>query len=359
MAKVLMKGNEAFAESCIRAGCRFFSGYPITPQTEILEYMSWRMEQVNGQFVQTESEIAGINMLFGAACCGARALTTSSGPGFSLKQEGISYLCGNDIPAVIADVMRIGSGLGDVFQGQGDYWQLTRGGGHGDYRTIVLAPASVQENADIAYEAFDLAAKYRHPVLIASDAAIGQMVEPVELPKMREKTENDDDWIISPRQEGEEIKTIWNRYYALGPDYYVKYLRDKYDAITENEQRWESVETEDAEIIVVAYGISSRVSKAAVKKARESGIRLGLIRPITLWPFPQKAFDEVSGGNLKGFLDVEMSILGQMKDDIVLATENRYPVEVYSEFSEVPSEEKIIQKAAEMLEKWQSGGKRP
>ena len=163
MAKVLMKGNEAFAEAAIRAGCRFFSGYPITPQTEILEYMSWRMAEVGGQFIQTESEIAGVNMLFGAASCGARALTTSAGPGFSLKQEGISYLCGNDIPAVIADVMRIGSGLGDIFQGQGDYWQLTRGGGHGDYRTIVLAPASVQENADLAYMAFDLAEKYRHP----------------------------------------------------------------------------------------------------------------------------------------------------------------------------------------------------
>ena len=159
MSKVLMKGNEAFAESCLRAGCRFFSGYPITPQTEILEYLSWRMEEVGGQFIQTESEIAGINMVFGAASGGARALTTSSGPGFSLKQEGISYLCSGDIPAVIADVMRIGSGLGDIFQGQGDYWQLTRGGGHGDYHTIVLAPSSVQENADLAYISFDLAEK--------------------------------------------------------------------------------------------------------------------------------------------------------------------------------------------------------
>ena len=203
MAKVLMKGNEAFAEAAIRAGCRFFSGYPITPQTEILEYMSWRMAEVGGQFIQTESEVAGVNMLFGAASCGARALTTSAGPGFSLKQEGISYLCGNDIPAVIADVMRIGSGLGDIFQGQGDYWQLTRGGGHGDYRTIVLAPASVQENADLAYMAFDLAEKYRHPVIVGSDAAIGQMVEPVELPEMREHNIDQYDWVIRGRKNGE------------------------------------------------------------------------------------------------------------------------------------------------------------
>ena len=181
MAKILMKGAEAIAEAAIEAGCQAYFGYPITPQTEILEYMSWRMAEVGGQFIQTESEIAGVNMLFGAASCGARALTTSAGPGFSLKQEGISYLCGNDIPAVIADVMRIGSGLGDIFQGQGDYWQLTRGGGHGDYRTIVLAPASVQENADLAYMAFDLAEKYRTPVYLMADETIGHLRETVTI----------------------------------------------------------------------------------------------------------------------------------------------------------------------------------
>ena len=348
MAKVLMKGNEAFAEACIRAGCRFFSGYPITPQTEILEYMSWRMEEVGGQFVQTESEVAGINMLFGAACCGARALTTSAGPGFSLKQESISYLCGNDIPAVIADVMRIGSGLGDIFQGQGDYWQLTRGGGHGDYRTIVLAPASVQENADLAYLSFDLAEKYRHPVLVGSDAAIGQMVEPVELPEMREYDMNSHDWAIAPRKQGEEQKVIWNTYYTIGADTYMDYLKDKYRTIEENEQRWESVQTEDAEIVLVAYGISSSVSKAAVKQARAKGIKLGLIRPITLWPFPKKAFEQL-GSQVKGFLCVEMSILGQMCDDVILATGNKHPVESYGEFANVPSEEVILEKVQQML----------
>lgn len=351
MSKVLMKGNEAFAESCIRAGCRFFSGYPITPQTEILEYMSWRMEEVGGAFIQTESELAGVNMAFGAASAGARALTTSAGPGFSLKQEGISYLCGSDVPAVIADVMRIGSALGDIFQGQGDYWQLTRGGGHGDYRTIVLAPASVQENADLAYLAFDLAEKYRHPVIIGSDAAIGQMAEPVELHEMHEHNIDEFDWAVHGRRKGEKQRVITNVYYQMGADNYMTYLREKYAQIEANEQRWESVCTEDAEIVLVAYGISSRVSKEAVKVARRRGMKLGLIRPITLWPFPMKAFDAL-GEQVKGFLCVEMSILGQMRDDVVLACGNRRPVEDYGEFANVPSVDVILEMAGEMLKKY-------
>lgn len=351
MSKVLMKGNEAFAESCIRAGCRFFSGYPITPQTEILEYMSWRMEEVGGAFIQTESELAGVNMAFGAASAGARALTTSAGPGFSLKQEGISYLCGSDVPAVIADVMRIGSALGDIFQGQGDYWQLTRGGGHGDYRTIVLAPASVQENADLAYLAFDLAEKYRHPVIIGSDAAIGQMAEPVELHEMREHNIDEFDWAVHGRRKGEKQRVITNVYYQMGADNYMTYLREKYAQIEANEQRWESVCTEDAEIVLVAYGISSRVSKEAVKVARRRGMKLGLIRPITLWPFPKKAFDAL-GEQVKGFLCVEMSILGQMRDDVVLACGNRRPVEDYGEFANVPSVDVILEMAGKMLKKY-------
>lgn len=351
MSKVLMKGNEAFAESCIRAGCRFFSGYPITPQTEILEYMSWRMEEVGGAFIQTESELAGVNMAFGRGPRCARALTTSAGPGFSLKQEGISYLCGSDVPAVIADVMRIGSALGDIFQGQGDYWQLTRGGGHGDYRTIVLAPASVQENADLAYLAFDLAEKYRHPVIIGSDAAIGQMAEPVELHEMREHNIDEFDWAVHGRRKGEKQRVITNVYYQMGADNYMTYLREKYAQIEANEQRWECVCTEDAEIVLVAYGISSRVSKEAVKVARRRGMKLGLIRPITLWPFPKKAFDAL-GEQVKGFLCVEMSILGQMRDDVVLACGNRRPVEDYGEFANVPSVDVILEMAGEMLKKY-------
>lgn len=351
MSKQLMKGNEALAEAALRAGCRFYSGYPITPQTEILEYLAKRMDEVGGTFVQTESELAGINMLLGASAAGARALTSSAGPGFSLNQEGISYLVAADLPAVIINVMRIGTGLGDIAQGQGDYWQMTRGGGHGDYRTIVLAPSSVQENADLAYLAFDLAEKYRHPVLIGSDAAIGQMVEPVELPEMREHDINTYDWAIRPRKAGEDQKVIWNTYYTIGADAYMDYLKEKYATIEANEQRWENVQTDDAEIVLVAYGISSRVCKAAVKKARAQGIKLGLIRPITLWPYPKKAFDAL-GDQVKGFLVVEMSILGQMCDDVVLACGNKHPVESYGEFANVPSEDVILERVQEMLKKY-------
>ena len=290
MAKVLLKGNEALAEAALAAGCRFYSGYPITPQTEILEYLSWRMEDVGGVFIQAESELAGVNMVLGAAAAGARALTTSSGPGFSLKQEGISYLVAADLPAVIVDVMRIGSGLGDIAQGQGDYWQLTRGGGHGDYHTLVLAPASVQENANMMAEAFDLAEKYRHPVLIASDAAIGQMIEAVEIPEFVEHDINKYDWTIKGCKKGCEQRKIQNVYYTH-PDY-EGYLSSKYAQMEEEEQRYENIQVDDAEVVLVAYGISSRVSREAVEIARAQGFKLGLIRPITLWPFPKKAFEE-------------------------------------------------------------------
>jgi len=346
--KILMKGNEALAEAAIRAGCRFFSGYPITPQTEILEYMSWRMPEVGGECIQTESEIAGVNMLFGAAAAGARALTTSSGPGFSLMQEGISYLAADDIPAVIVDVMRIGSGLGDIFQGQGDYWQLTRGGGHGDYRVIVLAPASAQENADLVCTAFDIAEKYRHPVIIASDAAVGQMAEAVELPDMREHNIDRYDWALKPRKNNEEQRQLVNIFYKTGASRYTDFLLEKYRVITETEQRWETVQTQDAEIVLVAYGISSRVCKQAVKNARAGGIRLGLIRPITLWPFPVRAFAELNQ-QVKGFLSVEMSILGQMTDDIILADGNKRPVRYYGEFAGVPNAGTIVERAKELL----------
>ena len=301
MAKVLLKGNEALAEAALAAGCRFYSGYPITPQTEILEYLSWRMEDVGGVFIQAESELAGVNMVLGAAAAGARALTTSSGPGFSLKQEGISYLVAADLPAVIVDVMRIGSGLGDIAQGQGDYWQLTRGGGHGDYHTLVLAPASVQENANMMAEAFDLAEKYRHPVLIASDAAIGQMIEAVEIPEFVEHDINKYDWTIKGCKKGCEQRKIQNVYYTH-PDY-EGYLSSKYAQMEEEEQRYENIQVEDAEVVLVAYGISSRVSREAVEIARAQGFKLGLIRPITLWPFPKKAFEEAK--EAKAFLTVD------------------------------------------------------
>lgn len=347
MAKVLLKGNEALAEAALAAGCRFYSGYPITPQTEILEYLSWRMEEVGGEFIQAESELAGINMVLGASAAGARALTTSAGPGFSLKQEGISYLVAADLPAVIVDVMRIGTGLGDIAQGQGDYWQLTRGGGHGDYRTIVLAPASVQENADLMVESFDLAEKYRHPVLIASDAAIGQMIEAVEIPPFQEHDINKFDWTIKGCKKGTEQRKIQNVYYT-DPNY-ESYLSDKYDQIEKTEQRYENIQVEDAEVVLVAYGISSRVCREAVDVAREQGFKLGLIRPITLWPFPVKAFQEAKAA--KAFLTVEMNILGQMVDDVKLATEGKYPVDHYGSIFEIPETDGIIEKAKEKLKK--------
>ena len=358
--KVLMKGNEALAEAALRAGSRFYSGYPITPQTEILEYLSSRMPEVGGFFIQAESELCGINMVYGAAASGARAFTTSSGPGYSLKQEGISYLAANDLPAVIIDVMRIGSGLGDIFMGQGDYWQMTRGGGHGDYRTIVLAPNSVQENMDIAKLAFDLADKYLHPVIIASDAGIGQMMEPVELPDFVEEDRSKHDWWrVRGNESGERKDThsVRNIYYKMSdPNFaaeigysdYPTYLRDKYAAIEENEQRWESYQVEDAEVVLVAYGSSSRIAKECVNIAREEGFKLGMIRPITLWPFPVKAFEECKAA--KAFATVEVNILGQMKDDVEAAVKHRVPVGFVGDFFRVPDPVVIIEYAKSLIE---------
>ena len=345
MGKVLFKGNEALAEAALAAGCRFYSGYPITPQTEILEYLSWRMEDVGGEFIQAESELAGINMVLGAAAAGARALTTSSGPGFSLKQEGISYLVAADLPAVIVDVMRIGTGLGDIAQGQGDYWQLTRGGGHGDYRTIVLAPASVQENADLIYKAFDLSEKYRHPVIVASDAAIGQMIEAVEIPEFVDHDIDKFDWSIKGCKKGDEQRKIQNIYYT-NPDY-EDYLRDKYSAMEAEEQLYENIMVDDAEVVLVAFGISSRVCREAVQVAREKGLKVGLIRLITLYPYPVKAFEEAK--NAKAFLTVEMNILGQMVDDVKLATGGKFPVDHFGSIFEIPETEGIIAKIEQML----------
>lgn len=347
MKYVLMKGNEALAEAAIRAGCRFFSGYPITPQSEILEYFSWRMEEVGGEFIQAESELSGINMLLGASAAGARVIISSSGPGFSLLQEGISYLVAADLPAVIVDVMRYGNGLGDIGQSQGDYWQLTRGGGHGDYRVIVLAPNSVQENADLTYLAFDLAEKYRHPVIIASDAAIGQMMEKVALPEMKEHDIDKYDWSIKGCKKGQEQRKITNLLYYMSD--YDEFLINKYKEIEENEQRWEEVQVEDAEIVLVSYGISSRVCKEAIKVARSQGIKLGLIRPISLWPFPVQAFEKLSD-KCKALMTVEMNILGQMVDDVILATGNKYPVYKYTSVKDVPETEIVIDKVKRILE---------
>lgn len=334
---VIMKGNEALAEAAIRSGCRFYSGYPITPQTEILEYMSWRMLEVEGEFIQTEDELSGINMIYGASATGARVLTTSAGPGFSLLQEGISYLVAADLPAVIVDVARLGSGLGDIFQSQSDYELATKGNGHGDTIVITLTPASVQETVDFVLLAYDLAEKYRHPVLILSDAAIGQMMEGVVLPEMREHDIDKFDWTVKGCSNNTVGKKITNvSYFCEGAYYgYEKIYADKIKLISENEQRWESVQVEDADIVAVAYGISSRICKEAVQSARKDGVKLGLIRLKTATPFPAKAFEHLSD-HCKGIILVEMSISAQLKSDVVVATKGRLPIYAYLSSVDVP-----------------------
>ena len=347
---VIMKGNEALAEAAIRAGCRFYSGYPITPQTEVLEYLSWRMPEVGGEFIQTEDELAGINMIYGASAAGARVLTTSAGPGFSLLQEGISYLVAADLPAVILDVSRLGSGLGDIFQSQSDYELATKGNGHGDTMVITLTPASVQETVDFVLLAYDLAEKYRHPVLILSDAAIGQMMEGVKLPDFVDHDINKFEWSVKGRKEGAEPRKITNvSYFCEGGYYgYHNLYADKIKLIKENEQRWESVMVDDADIVIVAYGISSRVCKEAVHNAREAGIKLGLIRLKTATPFPEKAFEEISH-NCKALMIVEMSISGQLKSDVVVASKGKLPIYAYLSSVDVPESDKVISLAEDIL----------
>lgn len=357
MARQLFKGNEALAEAAVRAGCNIFAGYPITPQTEILEYLSWRMSEEGRQFVQSESEIAGISMVFGAAACGARALTSTSGPGFSLKQEGISYIAACELPCVVVDVARYGAGLGDIWPAQGDYWQVTKNGGHGDYKVLAYAPGNVQEMVDLTYEAFDKAEQYRNPVVILSDGIIGQMVEAVELPEMKKHDPDQFDWAMKGNSTNEHkiVMNPWmysKEYSDKGvPDgvpAYEAHLRGKYEKMFEEEQRWQSLYTEDAEVIVIGYGISSRICKEAVFSAREKGIKLGMIRPISISPFPNQAFDSLSE-NLKGFIAVEMSCLGQMEDDIRLASQCKYPVHSYMSGIFVPEADKIISMAEELI----------
>lgn len=344
--EILMKGNEALAEAAIRAGCNFYVGYPITPQNEILEYMCWRMEQAGGEFIQSESELAAVNILLGAAAAGARGMISSSGPGFSLFQEGISYLVAGDIPAVIVDVARYGSGIGEISQGQSDYKLVTCGNGHGDSQLIVLTPASVQETADLTALAFELAEKYRHPVIILSDAAIGQMMEPVVLPEETHVDIDRDEWTVKGCRSEDKPRLITNLFYYI--DDYDSFLRSKYEAMRENEQRWESVCVEDAEVVIVAYGISSRISREAVREARAMGIRLGMIRLITAFPFPEKAFEQI-GGCCKALVTVEMSAIGQLADDVRLAVKCSRPVYSVCTGIRVPESGEILDKVKSIL----------
>lgn len=307
----MVKGNDAIAEAAVRAGVELYAGYPITPSTEVMEYLSWRMPQEGRTFIQAENELASINMVLGFAACGKRAMTASSGPGISLKQEGISYISKYRLPCVLLNVVRYGNGLGSLRSGQSDYLRDTRGGGHGDYRCIVLAPSSVQEAVDLMYEAFDLAEKYRIVTEIMSESALGQMMEPCEFPPMREPTVQE--W-------GLDGKYTHPRRVAFLEDYVAtaKENNARYDEIRENEQRWEAVGLEDAEYVFVSYGLPGRVTHGVVNELREKGEKVGLIRPISLWPFPEKAFKEVCP-NVKGFITVELNDNGQMVEDVALA----------------------------------------
>ncbi len=322
--KILMKGNEAIGEASVVAGCRHYFGYPITPQSELIEYMAKRMPQVEGVFLQAESEISAINMVYGAAAAGCRVMTSSSSPGISLKQEGISYIAGSQLPCVIVNMQRGGPGLGSIQPGQADYFQATKGGGHGDYRNIVLAPNSVQEMADITIDAFDLADKWRNAVMILGDGALGQMMEPVEFKESSSKSP-EKPWAATGLH-GRKSHNVINSLF-LQPDLMEKHnhvLQEKYAQIQASETRWESLQTEDANIIVVAYGITSRIAQTAMSKARSEGVKVGMLRPITLWPFPSKPIADLNE-KAKAFIVFEMSA-GQMVEDVRLAVNGAHPV---------------------------------
>lgn len=323
MAKILMKGNEAVAKAAIEAGCNFFAGYPITPQNEIPEYMSRELPIAGGAFVQAESEISAINMIYGAAGAGARAMTSSSSPGIALKQEGITYIAGAELPAVIVNMMRGGPGLGSIQPAQSDYYMSTKGGGNGDYRHVVYAPASIQEAVDMVQEAFDVADYYRMPVMVVADGMIGQMMEAVEFKKVESRQLQPKTW-ASVGTKGERKPNIINSLYLDAPELEKHNLRleEKYRTIEENEARYDNFMVEDAEIVLVAYGTTARISKNAVIKLREQGIKAGLIRLKTLWPYPVKAFENLVAKNM---LCVEMS-MGQMVDDVKLAVNSAIPV---------------------------------
>lgn len=340
--KVLMKGNEIIGEAAIRSGCKLFFGYPITPSTEIIEYLSKYMPKAGGTVLQAEDEIGAINMCYGAACTGTRVMTASSSPGISLKQEGISYCAAAELPVVLVNVNRTGPGLGGLGPTQSDYFQSTKGGGHGDYRLIVLAPSKAQELYDYTMEAFDLAEKYRTPVLLLTDGFLGQMMEPVEL---KEKTVSPDfnkDWVVDgAKGRKKRIIASYSLTNEIGEANNLKW-EAKFKNIKEQEQRWEEFYADDAEYLVVSYGTTGRISKSVVLNARKKGIKLGLIRPITLWPFPEKAFIPYKD-KLKGIVTVELNT-GQMIEDVKLSVDCSVPVHLYRrQGGMLPTEDEILE----------------
>jgi len=343
--KKLMKGNEAFAEAAIRAGCDAYFGYPITPQSEVMEYLAAQQPHLRTGMVllQAESEVAAINMVYGAAGTGKRVMTSSSSPGISLKQEGISYLAGSQLPCLILNVMRGGPGLGTIQPSQSDYFQATKGGGHGDYRMIVLAPASVQEMADFVKLGFELAFKYRNPVMMLSDGIIGQMMEKVELFEQQPRmTEFDQSWATTGKTPDRERNIITSL--DLDParhEVHNRNLQAKYQKMRENEIRFEAIDCDDADYLFVAYGSCARISQKSVKLARAKGIRAGLIRPVTLFPFPEPVLAQMAK-KLKGILAVELSS-GQMIEDVRLAVEGNVKVALHNRMGGmVPSPEEVF-----------------
>lgn len=352
--RTLMSGSHALAEAALRAGCRFFFGYPITPQTELSEYMARELPRRGGVFLQAESEVAAINMVYGAAGAGGRVMTSSSGPGISLKQEGISYLCGAELPCVIINIMRGGPGLGNIMPSQSDYFQAVKGGGHGDYHLIVLAPSTVQEAADLMGLAFQLSERYRNPALILGDGMLGQMMEPVQLPPDSEPTPPHRPWATQGSGGGDPrvITSIYLEADVL--EAHNRRLQAKYAEIQAKEARWELLEP-DSELFLVAYGTVARIARSAMKLARARGLNVGLLRPITLWPFPDQAFEQVMP-HARGFLTVEMSS-GQMVEDVRLAVEGRAPVSFYGRMGGVvPEPEEILAQLETLAQKVGDGG---
>ena len=344
--KVLMKGNEAIAEAAIAAGCRHYFGYPITPQTEIAAYMAKRMPKIGGVFLQAESEVSAINMVYGVACAGQRVMTSSSSPGISLKAEGLSYLAGCNLPALVVNVQRGGPGLGSIQPSQSDYFQATKGGGHGDYRMIVLAPASVQEMASLTVKGFDLADKYQMTSMILADGTLGQMMEPVSFDGIEVHT-YEKPWALTGTKGKREHNIITSL--TLVPQELEDWNEERYKRyhlVEENEVMYEEFMMEDAEICIVAFGIAARVSQNAIMTARAEGLKVGMIRPITLWPFP-KAPLAAAAERVRAFVSVELS-MGQMIEDVRLSTSCKKPVLLCSRVGGmIPSPEEVLAKLRE------------